>query len=360
MNGSTPCRHYDGESTHSSPGQMPESVWDEKWHNMVLHQKLRKEQDARLRQKLKEEREMEEFIECTFTPKTHGRSKNRTSEEVLRILKPLIGEEERILQELARIDNEEEAMIQQLSIGLRRHIAITQGCETEQLIHLCEQYREERLKEISKVKNLKLDVVGLLHEVERKFNLICVKEGLTEDDTERAGFSIESCRRIKKEILESIKGVDTLKDRSKVTSEIDAIIRKAKEDVERHRIQMLNNQFVHRSMGAKMPIHPRNQLPFVPQVPYMAVNPRVPFRAPAMNQNAPQIFYPQGVPQVPNAQPGTLKYLHQPVNQIRGTQDASMVQPVFSGGLNQFVNANTMQPRQPVMLQRNVGRKLVQ
>ncbi|KAK1442682.1 hypothetical protein BgAZ_302000 [Babesia gibsoni] len=218
------------------PRRLSDAAWDEKWHSMVEHQRQRREQDAILKQKLLEKKEMEEYIECTFTPKTHCNYRSRSQEELLRLMNPLILEEERILQELSNIEASEENDVLSIGQELRTYIATNQRAREEDLIRICERYREERLYQLSRVKNLKLDIVGLLHELERKYNVICVREHLTEEEMSRAGFDIETCRRIKKEILDSVKGVDTLKDRSRVTSEMEDIIKKAKEDAKHHRM----------------------------------------------------------------------------------------------------------------------------
>ncbi|CDR95111.1 hypothetical protein, conserved [Babesia bigemina] len=260
--------------------RMSDSAWDEKWQAMVQHQRLRKEQDAQLHQKLKEKQELEEFIECTFTPKTHCTYKSRSSDELLKLMEPLITEEERILRELAKLNAEEQENIQLHSRALRAHIAANQGGEGDDLIRICERYREERLKEIARVKNRKLDIVGLLHEVERKYNIICVKEHLNEDDMLRACFSIDSCRLIKKEILDSVKGVDTLKDRSRVTSEIDAIIKRAKEDAQRQRSRPPNGPFM-----------PAGAMPGYPVAPQWMQRPSNGLPYPTMQQPGPNLWY---------------------------------------------------------------------
>ncbi|ORM40738.1 uncharacterized protein BXIN_2416 [Babesia sp. Xinjiang] len=347
-----------GDATQSPTTRMTEQAWDEKWHTMVHHQKLRKEQDALLRQKLIEKREMEEYIECTFTPKTHCGYKSRSAEEVLNILKPLISEEERILQELGKIDNEEEESVRRLSCELRAHIAATQGTESTELIRLCEEYREERLKELARVKNKKLDIVGLLHEVERKYNIICVKERLTEDEMQRAGFNIDSCRQIKKEILESIKGVDTLKDRSKVTAEIDAIIKKAKEDAERQRLQALNNRMMPRGFRPVMYPGPQGMMPFAKQVPQMMMHPRGPHQGPPMVHG---MVHPTMMSYPPQSRQPTATTKPQfQIMQTQGLQVPRMVHPNIAPVNPQFGQAQPMQTVRPIMLQRNVARKLRQ
>lgn len=238
---------------------------------MVDHQRHRREQDALLHQKLKEKQEMEEYIECTFTPKTHCRYKSRSPEELLKVMNPLISEEKKILEELRKLEAEENSTVQHLSRDLRAYIASNRGVE-EDLIRICERYREERLKELSRVKNRKLDIVGLLHEVERKYNVICVREHLSEDEMSRAGFNIESCRCIKKEILDSVKGVDTLKDRSRVTAEIETLIRKAKEDAERQRMCGVKRGVIPGHLPAGMPSAPHYGVPMMgTHVPYPMV-----------------------------------------------------------------------------------------
>ncbi|GFE54585.1 hypothetical protein BaOVIS_019890 [Babesia ovis] len=366
MKDSTPRRCCDAKETQSPTTHMPESVWEGKWQNMVNHQRLRHEQDAVLRQKLKEKQEMEEYIECTFTPNTHLRSKTRNSAEVLEILKPLIAQEERILKELAKIDSEDENNVQQLSLALRTHIAVTHGRASDQLVRLCEEYREERLKELSKTKAKKLDVVGLLHELERNYKLICVKEGLSEEETERAGFNIETCRRIKKEIVDSIYGVNTLKDRSKVTSEIETIIKNGKDDIERQRLQAINNRFM--PVGMRPMIGPKRMTPFINQMPNMmaaqqgfqsmpAMSPMM--IRPNMMQQLPQnLAFPQPEQQLGATLPIQGNYPRMQIIQPNGTQVTPMVYPSFSGGNAKIGHVQPTQQRQPVILQRNVAKKL--
>ncbi|GBE61667.1 hypothetical protein, conserved [Babesia ovata] len=375
--------------------RMSDSAWDEKWQAMVQHQKLRKQQDAQLHQKLKEKQEMEEFIECTFTPKTHCTYKSRSSEELLKLMEPLITEEERILRELAKLNAEEQESIQLHSRALRAHIASNQGGEGEDLIRICEHYREERLKEIARIKNKKLDIVGLLHEVERKYNIICVKEHLNEDDMLRACFSIDSCRLIKKEILDSVKGVDTLKDRSRVTAEIDTIIKRAKEDVQRQRAHAANGPFMPAGampgyhMGPQWMQHQNHAPPYAmvqqpqpnlwfqrasgnarppmnqqPQPMMMNMNPAWT----GMRPQQPQTFVrqPPMAPQKAHMQTQGMQKPKQPMP--RPTFQAPQMRahtgmvpyPGFAPVNPQFGYPPQMQPVQPQTLRRNVAKKVQQ
>ncbi|GIX64552.1 uncharacterized protein BcabD6B2_39870 [Babesia caballi] len=398
MGSTTPTRRHCGSeavspSASTTPARrMSDSVWEEKWQAMVHHQRLRREQDALLRQKLREEQEREEYIECTFTPKTRCGYKPRSPEQLREIMKPLMLEEARILEELRKLEGEEEANVRELSRALRAHIAATQGGESEELITLCEQYREERLKELSRVKNRKLDVVGLLHEVERQYNVICVRERLREEDVARAGFSIDSCRGIKKEILDSVKGVDTLKDRSKVTAEIEAIIKRAREEAEHNR--MHGHGYVPgASMGSQGTMGFSTQLPYpmlhpqgtMPGFPHVFANapltmqqrvrqagaPGAPFMAPPMPAMAPYAAGPHRQTIGPNVQKPRPQWPHgyppAPLMQRFATQPAPMgahpgapPQPGFAAKLPPMGHHQPMWPVQPPLLQRNASRKLQQ
>ncbi|XP_952986.1 uncharacterized protein TA07810 [Theileria annulata] len=224
--------------------------WDSKWRLMMKREDEKRVCNRILNECLKEKRELEEEIECTFLPKIYKAhtttdvkepKKSSCSQEdpdtLLKLLYPIISEEESILNELDQLEREEKIRIRELSelivSGVLKH-------PDESLEKFLEFYRDERLSDISELKNRRIKVIGKLHELERKFNLLCCKEGVDPVAFAKVGFEVSNIRRIKQEVLNSI-NLNTLKIRCKIKQEFDQILRSIKTNHLNHKNTMFSN-----------------------------------------------------------------------------------------------------------------------
>ncbi|KAK2198279.1 hypothetical protein BdWA1_001288 [Babesia duncani] len=286
------------------------SEWDEKWHSMVEHQRQRREMDAQLKFKLEEKLELQEKIECTFTPKTLFRSRPtaKQSQELVEQMQPLIEQEERILRQLQAIEMRQEQRAREMGQGIYNCVLSMNDSvtETPELMDLCNAYRKARLIDMAHVKNEKLDIVGLLHELERRYNIVCVGVCVSQEDMANAGFSIDKCKRIKLGILEGIRGHETLKERSQITMEIEKIISNAREakQQQRARSQQPSPQvrppqahyypqvYPHLQQQTQPPLYPQMYPQMHPQMQFQQWGPRFNvnnhFQKAPMMQNSPQ------------------------------------------------------------------------
>uniref|UniRef100_A0A3B0N579 Uncharacterized protein n=1 Tax=Theileria annulata TaxID=5874 RepID=A0A3B0N579_THEAN len=224
--------------------------WDSKWRLMMKREDEKRVCNRILNERLKEKRELEEEIECTFLPKIYKAhtspgakepKKSSCSQEdpdtLLKLLYPIISEEESILNELDQLEREEKIRIRELSELI---VSAVLKYPDESLEKFLEFYRDERLSDISELKNRRIKVIGKLHELERKFNLLCCKEGVDPVGFAKVGFEVSNIKRIKQEVLNSI-NLNTLKIRCKIKQEFDQILRSIKTNHLSHKNTMIRN-----------------------------------------------------------------------------------------------------------------------
>ncbi|UKK02596.2 hypothetical protein MACK_002689 [Theileria orientalis] len=209
------------------------SDWEKKWRLMIDKDNNRKIQNEILSEKLQKKKEFEESIECTFQPNLSkiygpGYTFKRSKDELMQLLIPIINEEESILMVLSRIELDEENNRKELRDLIISSFHKFPGKSTDYFLNF---YRDERLNDVCKSKNLKLEVVGKLQELERKFNILCSTESISSSELKRVGFDIENCKNIKKELLSSIDNHETLKNRYRASREFDEIMK----NIERQR-----------------------------------------------------------------------------------------------------------------------------
>ncbi|AFZ81170.1 hypothetical protein BEWA_005780 [Theileria equi strain WA] len=242
--------------------KVTDTEWEKKWKAMIDHEKNKKLLNERLREQLQKKQELEETVECTFTPKTHLKPKDtatqRTKEDLIQIIFPIIQEEEAILRELNKIESDEKKRIFNLTQAIYTSVFNLPDYESrniedrikvvqDNMARYAEFYKQERLKDIANVKALKLGIVGKLHNLERQFNLLCTNENIENKDLETIEYSIQNSRNIKQEILDSTGNYDTLRDRSRVTKEFENIVKNVQEDLmanarnERENMQVMYN-----------------------------------------------------------------------------------------------------------------------
>ncbi|UKJ89602.2 hypothetical protein MACJ_002853 [Theileria orientalis] len=202
------------------------SDWEKKWRLMIDKDNNKKIQNEILSEKLRKKKEFEESIECTFQPnlsKIYGLGYTvRSKDELMQLLLPIINEEESILMELRRIELEEENNRRELRDIIVSSFHKLPSQSTDDFLNF---YRDERLNDVCNSKNLKLEVVGKLQELERKFNILCSSESISSSELKRVGFDIENCKNIKKELLRSLDNHETLKNRYRASSEFEEIMR---------------------------------------------------------------------------------------------------------------------------------------
>ncbi|BAM42213.1 conserved hypothetical protein [Theileria orientalis strain Shintoku] len=201
--------------------------WEKKWRLMIDKDNNKKIQNEIFGENLRDKKECEESIECTFQPnltKSYqpGYRPKRSKDALVQLLLPIISDEESILMELRRIEREEENRRRELRDVIVSSFSRFPGKSTD---HFLDFYREERLNDICSAKNLKLEVVGKLQELERRFNVLCTSESISASELKRVGFDIEKCKSIKKELLRSLDNHESLKSRCRVSREFDEIVR---------------------------------------------------------------------------------------------------------------------------------------
>ncbi|EAN31666.1 hypothetical protein TpMuguga_04g00314 [Theileria parva strain Muguga] len=224
--------------------------WDSKWRLMIKREDEKRVCNRILNERLREKKELEEEIECTFFPKTYkshptpGVTEPSTSsysepdaDALLKLLYPIISEEEEILNELDQLEREEKSRIMELSELIISGII---KYPEESLDKFLSFYRDERLSDISELRNSRIKVIGKLHELEREFNLVCSKEGLDPQAFAKIGFEINNIRGIKEELLNSI-SLNTLKIRCKIKQEFDQILRSLNPNQFSHKNTMVKN-----------------------------------------------------------------------------------------------------------------------
>lgn len=206
--------------------QKQDLFWEKKWRNLIHQKAVKEEMNKQLKASLERQKREEEEKECTFKPQTLWNQSFRKTvsfvDEFFVKLQPYIEQQQRYLNQLKELDQEDKMFAEKVKEELRS--MLSKAVDREIMETIIEGYKGVRTRGMNKVKTEKLDILSKMIKLEREYNCFMARENVDKKDLEECGFDCDMAAKLRNTILKESLCPNSLRDFAKIRQEINLVL----------------------------------------------------------------------------------------------------------------------------------------